>query len=127
MAASSSGRLGANRVKAGVLEAVGKAPRCEEFEEREAAEGEALLRVLAASLKPVDRQLAAGTHFASPREEDLPLICGTDGVGTLEDGTRVFFGGCRKPFRAMADRTVVPRAFCFPLPPGMGDETAAAL
>jgi len=114
-------------VKAAVLEGIGKTPKCEGFEEPEAGEGEALVRVLAASLKPVDRQLASGTHFASPREADLPLICGTDGVGTLEDGTRVFFGGCRRPFGAMAELTVVPRAFCFPLPPGMGDETAAAL
>jgi NADPH2:quinone reductase len=114
-------------VKAAVLEGIGKTPKCEEFEEPKAGEGEALVRVLAASLKPVDKQLAAGTHFASPREADLPLICGTDGIGTLEDGTRVFFGGCRKPFGAMAELTVVPRAFCFPLPAGMDDYTAAAL
>jgi len=114
-------------VKAAVLEEVGKAPKWEEFEEPAASEGEALVRVLAASLKPVDKQLAAGTHFASPREADLPVICGTDGVGELEDGSRVFFGGCRKPFGAMAEITVVPRAFCFPLPPGIDDDTAAAL
>ncbi len=114
-------------MKAAVLEAIGKTPKCEEFEEPEAHEGEALVRVLAASLKPVDRQLAAGTHFASPREADFPLICGTDGVGTLEEGTRVFFGGCRRPFGAMAELTVAPKAFCFPLPAGMDDETAAAL
>jgi NADPH2:quinone reductase len=109
------------------LEGIGKTPMCEEFEKPEAGDGEALVRVLAASLKPVDRQLAAGTHFASPREADLPLICGTDGVGTLEDGTRVFFGGCRRPFGAMAELAVAPRAFCFPLPPEMDDDTAAAL
>jgi NADPH2:quinone reductase len=114
-------------VKAAVLVEVGKAPKWEEFEEPVAGEGEALVRVLAASLKPVDKQLAAGTHFASPREADLPVICGTDGVGELEDGSRVFFGGCRRPFGAMAEITVVPRAFCFPLPPGMDDDTAAAL
>jgi len=114
-------------VKAAVLEEIGKAPKCEEFEEPEAGEGEALVRVLAASLKPVDKQLAAGTHFASPREADLPVICGTDGVGELENGTRAFFGGCRKPFGAMAELTVAPKAFCFPLPPGIDDETAAAL
>ncbi len=114
-------------MKAAVLEAIGKTPKCEEFEEPEAHEGEALVRVLAASLKPVDRQLAAGTHFASPREADFPLICGTDGVGTLEEGTRVFFGGCRRPFGAMAELTVAPKAFCFSLPAGMDDETAAAL
>jgi len=114
-------------VKAAVLEEIGKAPKWEEFEEPVTGEGEAPVRVLAASLKPVDKQLAAGAHFASPQEADLPAICGTDGVGTLEDGTRVFFGGCRKPFGAMAEITVVPRAFCFPLPPGIDDETAAAL
>ncbi len=114
-------------MKAAVLQEVGKAPKWEEFEEPVAGEGEALVRVLAASLKPVDKQLAAGTHFASPREADLPVICGTDGVGELEDGSRVFFGGCRRPFGAMAEITVVPRAFCFPLPPGMDDDTAAAL
>jgi NADPH2:quinone reductase len=114
-------------VKAAVLEEIGKAPKWEEFEEPVAGEGEALVRVLAASLKPVDKQLAAGTHFASPREADLPVVCGTDGVGELADGTRVFFGGCRKPFGAMAEITVVPKAFCFPLPPGIDDDTAAAL
>jgi NADPH:quinone reductase-like Zn-dependent oxidoreductase len=114
-------------VKAAVLEEVGKAPKWEEFEEPVAREGEVVVRVLAASLKPVDKQLAAGTHFASPRQSDLPLICGTDGVGTLEDGTRVFFGGCRKPFGAMGEGTVAPRAFCFPLPPAIDDDSAAAL
>src|SRR5882762_3642285 len=114
-------------MKAAVLEGIGKAPRWEEFDEPEAGEGEAVVRVRAAALKPVDKQLAAGTHFASPKEADLPIICGTDGVGLLEDGTRVFFGGCRRPFGAMAELTVVPRAFCFGLPAGLDDDTAAAL
>jgi NADPH2:quinone reductase len=114
-------------VKAAVLGEIGKAPKWEQFEEPVAGEGEALVRVLAASLKPVDKQLAAGTHFASPREADLPVVCGTDGVGQLEDGSRVFFAGCRKPFGAMAELAVAPKAFCFPLPPGIADATAAAL
>jgi NADPH:quinone reductase-like Zn-dependent oxidoreductase len=112
-------------VKAAVLHEFGKAPKYEEFDEPRAGEGEAVVRVRAASLKPVDQQLASGAHFASPRE--LPRICGTDGVGDLEDGMRVFFGGPRPPFGAMAERTVVPRRFCFPLPAGLEDETAAAL
>src|SRR5258708_3694803 len=113
-------------MKAAVLEGIGKAPRWEEFDEPEAGEGEAVVRVRAAALKPVDKQLAAGTHYASPKEEDLPLICGTDGVGLLDDGTRVFFGGCRRPFGAMAELTVVPRAFCFGLPAGLDVEKVAA-
>jgi len=112
-------------MKAAVLHALGKAPRCEEFAEPAAGKDEAVVRVRAASLKAIDKQLASGSHYASPRE--LPVVCGTDGVGELEDGTRVFFGGPRRPYGAMAERTVAPRAFCFPVPPSIDDDTAAAL
>jgi len=112
-------------MKAAVLYELGKAPRFHEFAEPTAGKDEAVVRVRAASLKAVDRQLASGSHYASPRE--LPVVCGTDGVGELEDGTRVFFGGPRRPYGAMAERTVAPRAFCFPVPAGIDDDTAAAL
>jgi NADPH:quinone reductase-like Zn-dependent oxidoreductase len=48
-------------------------------------------------------------------------------VGHLSDGQRVFFGGARAPYGAMAQRAVVRRAFSFPVPEGLDDETAAAL
>jgi NADPH:quinone reductase-like Zn-dependent oxidoreductase len=112
-------------MKAALLHKLGEAPRFAEFAEPAAGADEALVRVRAASLKSIDRQLAAGTHYASPRE--LPVVCGTDGVGELEDGTRVFFGGSRKPYGSMAERTVAPRAFCFPVPAALDDLTAAAL
>ena len=110
---------------AAVLHTLGKPPRYEQFADPVAQEGEAIVEVRAAALKPVDKQLAAGSHFASPQV--LPAICGTDGVGYLGDGKRVFFGGARAPYGAMAERTVVKAAFCFPLPDEMNDETAAAL
>jgi NADPH2:quinone reductase len=50
-----------------------------------------------------------------------------DGVRRLESGERVFFGGCRAPYGAMAQRTVVPKAFVFPTPDSLSDEVAAAL
>lgn len=112
-------------MKAAVLHELGKAPRFGEFAEPIPGKDEAVVRVRAASLKAVDKQLASGSHYASPRE--LPVVCGVDGVGDLEDGTRVFFGGPRRPYGAMAERTVVPLAFCFPIPSGIHDDTAAAL
>jgi NADPH:quinone reductase-like Zn-dependent oxidoreductase len=112
-------------MKAAVLHELGKPPRCEDFAEPTAGEQEAILQVRAASLKSVDKQLAAGSHYASPRE--LPVICGTDGVGNLPDGTRVFFGGPRRPFGTMAELTPAPAAFCFPVPDALDDATAAAL
>lgn len=109
---------------AAVLHKLGSAPRYEQFEGPVARDGEALIKVLAASLKQIDKGMASGGHYASYRE--LPVVCGVDGVGTLET-ERVLFGGCRKPFGAMAEKTVAPRAFCFPVPDGLDDATAAAL
>ena len=97
----------------------------EQFPDPVPREGEVLVQVRAASLKPVDKQMAGGSHYASPRK--LPAICGTDGVGILSDGARVFFGGTRPPYGAMAERTAVPRAFTFTVPDGVDDATAAAL
>ncbi|HKW17506.1 MAG TPA: zinc-binding alcohol dehydrogenase family protein [Terriglobales bacterium] len=117
---------------AAVLHTIGTVPRYEEFPEPvvenkngENKDGEVIVQVHAASLKSIDKQLASGSHYASPRK--LPCVCGTDGVGHLDDGQRVFFGGPRSPHGAMAQRTVVPRAFTFPVPDNLDDETAAAL
>lgn len=112
---------------AAVLHAIGTVPRCEEFPNPLVADNdrETIVHVHAAALKPVDRQLASGSHYASPRE--LPCVCGSDGVGHLDNGQRVFFGGPRSPHGAMAEHTVVPRAFTFPVPANVDDETAAAL
>jgi len=112
---------------AAVLHTIGTAPRYEEFPEPVLSDNvsEALVHVHAASLKPVDKQLASGSHYASLGQ--LPRVCGLDGVGHLDDGQRVFFGGPRPPHGAMAQRTVVPRALAFPVPENVSDETAAAL
>lgn len=112
-------------MNAAVLHVLGKPPQFEPFPEPEPAEGEVVVQVGASALKPVDKQLASGGHYASPRE--LPLVCGSDGVGRLDDGSRVFFGGPRRPFGAMAERTVVRRAQCFPVPDDLDDVTAAAI
>ena len=112
-------------MRAAVLRELGKPPRVEEFPEPTPADGEVLIHVVAAALKSVDKQVAAGTHYTSPRE--LPVICGTDGVGRLEDGTRVFFGGPRRPYGTMAERTVAKRLLCFPIPGDLDDATAAAI
>ncbi len=110
---------------AAVLHALGKPPRFEKFPEPAPGDGEVLVHVCAAALKPVDKQLAGGKHFASPRE--LPVVCGVDGVGRLEDGTRVYFAGPQRPNGAMAERTAVRRVQCFSVPEELDDETAAAI
>jgi NADPH:quinone reductase-like Zn-dependent oxidoreductase len=112
-------------VNAAVLHILGQPPRYVQFREPIPTGEELLVHVRAAALKPVDRQMASGAHYASPRE--LPIVCGIDGVGRLEDGSRVFFAAPRRPFGAMAERTVVDGARCWPVPEGLSDIVAAAL
>ncbi len=112
-------------MKAAVLRTLGNSPRCEQFPEPIARDGESIIQVRAAALKPVDKQMAGGSHYASFRE--LPVVCGLDGVGNLDDGKRVFFAAPRQPHGAMAQRTVVSRVRCWPLPDDVDDITAAAI
>ena len=59
------------------------------------------MNVSAAGLHRVVKALADGSHYASSGM--LPLIPGVDGVGRLEDGTRVYFGMVRPPFGTFAE------------------------
>src|SRR5262249_28149731 len=112
-------------MNAAVLHTINQPPHFEQFPEPIPEENEVIVRVRAAALKPIDKQMASGSHYASPRQ--VPFVCGTDVGGQLSDGQRVFFGGCRPPYGGMAQRTVVPKAFVFPIPTALTDELAAAL
>jgi NADPH2:quinone reductase len=50
---------------AAVLHALGKRPLFEEFPDPTPGEAEVLIKVCAAALKPVDKQLADGKHYAA--------------------------------------------------------------
>ena len=112
-------------MKAAVLHALGAIPRFEDFRDPEPGQDEVLIHVTAASLKNIDKALASGSHYGS--DAQLPAVCGIDGVGVLENGTRVFCGGARRPYGMMATLSVVPRVACIPVPEGMDDSVAAAL
>ncbi|MFF4989221.1 zinc-binding alcohol dehydrogenase family protein [Streptosporangium saharense] len=112
-------------MEAAVLHTLGKPPRFEQFPDPVAGEGEVLVKVLAAALNPSTKAVAGGGHFAS--SENLPAVVGLDGAGLLEDGSRVFFGGPRKPYGSFAQTTVVPVHLAWPVPEGVDDLTAAAL
>jgi NADPH:quinone reductase-like Zn-dependent oxidoreductase len=112
-------------VKAAVLHALGKPPRFEDFPDPHPNPGEVKVRVKAASLKNVDKALASGSHYDA--HSALPVVCGIDGVGVLDDGARVFCGGPRQPYGMMAEQTAVSRTWCLPIPDSIDDVTAAAL
>src|SRR5260370_8111507 len=113
-------------MNAAVVHSFDKPPHFETFPEPVSGEHELLIHVRAAALKPVDKQLASGSHYGS-KSLALPFVCGIDGVGKLEDGSRSFFAMPRSPYGAMAERTVAPRSLCFPIPDDVDDCTAAAI
>jgi NADPH:quinone reductase-like Zn-dependent oxidoreductase len=112
---------------AAVLNAFGEPPRYAEFPDPTAEEGEALIEVRAAALHRVDRVRASGEHYTSGSAEDLPMICGLDGIGVTADGSRVYFGLPRAPYGSMAERTVAPAWMLAPMPSRLSDAEAAAL
>jgi NADPH:quinone reductase-like Zn-dependent oxidoreductase len=112
-------------MNAAVVSAFDRPPRFTTFADPVAGEGEQLVSVSAAGLHPIVKALAKGAHYGSSGE--LPFIAGVDGVGRLEDGTRVFFGIARSPFGTFAERAIAASWLCLPLPEAIDDLTAAGI
>jgi NADPH:quinone reductase-like Zn-dependent oxidoreductase len=110
---------------AAVVHAFDAPPRYTRFADPIAAEGEKLVTVTAAGLHPIVKALAKGTHYGSSGE--LPFITGVDGVGKLEDGTRVYFGTARSPFGTFAEHSLAANWMCLPLPEALDDVIAAGI
>jgi NADPH:quinone reductase-like Zn-dependent oxidoreductase len=112
-------------MQAAVVNVRGQAPKYQSFADPVPQEGEAVVHVRAAGLHPLVRGLARGAHYASGGEG--PAIPGVDGVGTLDDGRRVYFVFVRRPWGTMAERAAAPSARFIPVPDGLDDATAAAI
>jgi len=112
-------------MKAAVLHAFGEAPRFEDFPDPTPEQGEVIVQVQASALNNISKARAGGSHYDSYRQ--LPAVCGVDGVGLLEDRTRVYCGNCRPPYGMMAQRAVVSQSWCVPVPDAVDSVTAAAL
>ncbi|HTP08293.1 MAG TPA: zinc-binding alcohol dehydrogenase family protein [Anaerolineae bacterium] len=115
-------------MKAAVLHQFGDLPHYEDFPDPIPGEGEILIQVQAVPLENVDKAMAEGTHFASRQFlSTLPAIVGFDGLGRLDDGRLVGFGGMKAPYGAMAEKAVVPQGYIVPVPDGIDAVTAAAM
>ena len=112
-------------MQAAVVNVLGQPPKYQSFPEPAPGEGEVLVQVRTAGLHPIVKALASGSHYSGGAE--VPMVPGVDGVGTLEDGSRVYFTFARKPWGSMCERTVCPQSKCIPLPEGLDDAVAAAL
>ena len=101
-------------MKAAVLHATGEPPRFEQFPDPIAQENEAVVTVRAASLKPIDKQTANGSHYASLQE--LPVVCGS----WMESVAWTMAAECPRPATAAlwrdGGKTVVRKCNAFRCP-----------
>jgi NADPH:quinone reductase-like Zn-dependent oxidoreductase len=112
-------------MKAAVIYQKGEIPQYTDFPEPIAqGENELLITVSAAAIKNHDRSMASGTHYTTTTDIQQAKVIGGDGVGQLEDGTRVFALGVSG---MIAEKAVIDKRRMVKLPLGIDNITAAAL
>jgi NADPH2:quinone reductase len=74
-------------VRAAVVEAMGRPPAVAEVPKRERRPGEALVRIRAAALNPVELHIWKGHFFDGPPQP--PYVIGLEGVGVVVAGERL--------------------------------------
>jgi NADPH:quinone reductase-like Zn-dependent oxidoreductase len=112
-------------LKAAVVLQAGQPPVYADFADPVPSAGERRITVTAAAISQVVKSRASGRHYSSSGH--FPFVAGVDGVGRLDDGSRVYFALPRAPHGSMAERTVVSSTQCLALPDDLDDVTAAAI
>lgn len=112
-------------MKAAVVHDFARPPRFDDFAAPEPKEGEVIVHVKAAALSQLVKAQASGKHYSSPRQP--PFVPGSDGVGLLDSGQRVYFAFPSPPFGSLAQQTAVQRDSYIALPDDVDDLTAAAI
>jgi NADPH:quinone reductase len=121
-------------LRAALITELGRLPEIGEAPDPLRGDGEALIRVLAVPLNPIDVNVGAGRFYGgSPA---LPYVPGCECVGrvvegeTLEPGTLVWAHGAGMGVRrggALAELLAVSEDVCVPVPDGSDPSLAGAL
>lgn len=112
-------------MKAAIVTTAGTKPTFGEFQSPTRQDGLEVITITAAALTNITKGRAAGSHYSSNNR--YPFVPGVDGVGTLADGSRVYFVMPEAPFGAMAEQTLVVPDRTIALPDHLDDVAAAAL
>ncbi|MEJ5050826.1 zinc-binding alcohol dehydrogenase family protein [Chryseobacterium culicis] len=112
-------------MKAAVVFEKGSIPQYVDFPAPEIMnENEILVSVKAASIKNLDRARAGGNHYSTENQGHQPTIIGTDGVGYLENGNKVYFFSKKG---TVAEKAVADKKMIIPIPEELDFSVAAAL
>jgi NADPH:quinone reductase-like Zn-dependent oxidoreductase len=110
-------------MRAAVITERSGSPSIKNIPEPGAEPGTVKIKVQAAGLQPTDIMRSRGLY----KTPTLPYIAGGEGVGLLEDGSRVYFGHSIPSSGAIAEWTIVPSGEVWPLPANIDEGTAIAL
>ncbi|NQX39204.1 NADPH:quinone reductase [Pedobacter steynii] len=112
-------------MKAAILNALGETPKYGEFTSPVPKNaGQLLVTVKAASVKNLDKAIASGAHYTSHAALFQPVVVGVDGVGILEDGSRVYAAGLQG---MISEKALIDKNRFVRLPDHLDVVTAAAL
>jgi NADPH:quinone reductase-like Zn-dependent oxidoreductase len=110
-------------MKAAVLSNLGAIPVYSDFPDPIVKnENQVLINVKAASIKNLDKIKASGKHYTNFSE--FPVVVGFDGVGVLEDGTKIYAQGITG---MIGEKAVIAKNKYILLPNNLDYITAAAL
>jgi NADPH:quinone reductase-like Zn-dependent oxidoreductase len=112
-------------MKAAVVYKKGELPKYADFAEPIVSnENEVLISVKAVAITNLDKGIASGDHYSSENENQNGFVVGSDAVGVLENGTRLYARGISG---TIAEKALVEKSRMVVLPDGIDDATAATL
>ena len=112
-------------MKAAVIYKKGELPKYAEFAEPIVQnENEVLISVKAVAITNLDKGIVSGDHYSSENENQNGTVIGSDAVGILENGKRVYARGISG---TIAEKALVEKNRMILLPDGISDATAASM
>ncbi|MDW8848756.1 zinc-binding alcohol dehydrogenase family protein [Flavobacterium sp. MMLR14_040] len=112
-------------MKAAVVYKKGEMPKYAEIAEPIVQnENQILMSVKAVAITNLDKGKASGAHYSSEKENQNGFVVGSDGIGLLEDGTRIYARGISG---TMAEKAIIDKNLSVPLPDGISNAVAASM
>ena len=110
-------------MKAIIIQATGKPIYTDIAAPANPGQDEVLVTVKAVAMKHFDRSRASGKHYSAEATTN-PKVPGSDGVGILPDGSRIYGIGVDG---TMAEQALFRKDWCVAVPDTLDDALAAAL